>query len=202
MNYDDLPIPMKTLGKRQIQVFLLLAQGLSHKDIGARLNISPKTVSTHFQNIKHAMGWESGSEIYVYAASHGLRDADAVNGINDSLSKRRDTQYISTATRLSRLTEYLDKQFAALRQQIGPKTVVMPTPNVIINQSPIAEPFSYNEKEFMAVINLAEWLRNFKHLLVRPIGRHLTDTEFAAHGEFQTLLNELLLALKNNGRTL
>jgi len=47
------------LSLREMEVFPLLADGLSVKDIAARLCISPKTVETHKYNIMEKLGVES-----------------------------------------------------------------------------------------------------------------------------------------------
>ena len=43
--------PENPLTRREIEIFPLLAEGLSNKEIAARLYIAPVTVKTHLQNI-------------------------------------------------------------------------------------------------------------------------------------------------------
>jgi DNA-binding NarL/FixJ family response regulator len=62
------------LSDREFQVFRLLAAGVSVTDIGARLNLSVKTVSTHKANLMHKMGLANQSDLIRYALRHGLAD--------------------------------------------------------------------------------------------------------------------------------
>jgi LuxR family maltose regulon positive regulatory protein len=43
--------PSLILSQREIEILPLLAEGLSNKEIAARLYIAPVTVKTHLQNI-------------------------------------------------------------------------------------------------------------------------------------------------------
>jgi DNA-binding CsgD family transcriptional regulator len=54
----QVPAQMRRLGvtSREMDVFLLLAQGLSNTDIAAKLFISPKTVETHIANLVSKTG--------------------------------------------------------------------------------------------------------------------------------------------------
>jgi DNA-binding CsgD family transcriptional regulator len=54
----QVPAQMRRLGvtSREMDVFLLLAQGLSNADIAAKLFISPKTVETHIANLVSKTG--------------------------------------------------------------------------------------------------------------------------------------------------
>jgi DNA-binding NarL/FixJ family response regulator len=60
------------LSDREFQIFLLLAQGASVNEIGERMHISPKTVSTHKFRLMQKMSFESLSELVRYALRHGL----------------------------------------------------------------------------------------------------------------------------------
>lgn len=51
------------LGKRQAEVAQLVAQGLSNKQIGARLFISEYTVDSHVRAILNKLGFSSRSQI-------------------------------------------------------------------------------------------------------------------------------------------
>jgi DNA-binding NarL/FixJ family response regulator len=65
-----------TLTPREQEVVILLAEGLSIKQIADRLYISPKTVENHRSNIMHKLGLHSAVEIIRYAARLGLIDID------------------------------------------------------------------------------------------------------------------------------
>lgn len=60
------------LSNREFEIFKLLAQGETITEIGTRLHLSVKTVSTHKSRILHKMGMHSLAEIVQYAIAHGL----------------------------------------------------------------------------------------------------------------------------------
>lgn len=55
--------PTERLSKREFEVFELFGQGLSMRDIAARLGVSVKTVDAHRENIKAKMGLSSVTEL-------------------------------------------------------------------------------------------------------------------------------------------
>jgi len=50
------------LTRRELEVMLLLAEGLGHMEIGRRLVISPKTVGTHVEHIYEKLGVHNRAE--------------------------------------------------------------------------------------------------------------------------------------------
>jgi DNA-binding NarL/FixJ family response regulator len=66
--------PHENLSDREFEVFRLLLTGLSVTDIGGRLSVSVKTVSTHKANLMQKMGLQNQSELIRYALKHGLTD--------------------------------------------------------------------------------------------------------------------------------
>lgn len=66
--------PHTRLSDREYQVFRYVAAGLGLTEIGARLNLSVKTVSTHKAHIMQKMGLANASELIQYALRHGLLD--------------------------------------------------------------------------------------------------------------------------------
>lgn len=66
--------PHEQLSDREYQVLVALAQGLSVKLIGAKLNVSPKTVSTYRARLLEKMGLESEADLVRYAVEHHLLD--------------------------------------------------------------------------------------------------------------------------------
>jgi DNA-binding NarL/FixJ family response regulator len=68
-------LPHESLSNREFEVFRLLAAGVSVTDIGLRLKLSVKTVSSHKANLTHKMGLQNQSELIRYALKHGLIDA-------------------------------------------------------------------------------------------------------------------------------
>jgi two-component system response regulator NreC len=60
------------LTSREHEVIKLLADGQSIKEIASRLNVSPKTVETHRQNIMEKLGINNTAELVKYAIREGL----------------------------------------------------------------------------------------------------------------------------------
>jgi DNA-binding NarL/FixJ family response regulator len=65
-----------SLTPREQEIMRLLAEGLSVKEIAAKLFISPKTVENHRSNIMNKLGLHSAIELIRYAARLGLIDVD------------------------------------------------------------------------------------------------------------------------------
>jgi predicted ATPase/DNA-binding CsgD family transcriptional regulator len=66
------PMPHQVLTKRQSEVLILIAQGLSNRDIGVRLNLSEKTVERHVANIYARIGVENRAGAAAFAFRAGL----------------------------------------------------------------------------------------------------------------------------------
>ena len=64
--------PQSILSKREIEIVRLMCEGLSSKEIGRTLHISPKTVENHRYNIYRKCGIESLASLVRYAIQHGL----------------------------------------------------------------------------------------------------------------------------------
>lgn len=62
------------LSKRELQIMLLLASGMSVNKISEKLFVSPKTVSTHKFRIMQKLGLESIADLVRYALRHKLID--------------------------------------------------------------------------------------------------------------------------------
>ena len=62
------------LTTRQREVLRLLVQGLQVKEIATHLNVSPKTIEFHKQQMKQALGVQTVAELAVYAARHGITE--------------------------------------------------------------------------------------------------------------------------------
>jgi DNA-binding NarL/FixJ family response regulator len=57
------------LAKREVEVARLVAEGLTNKQIGARLFISERTAGTHVRNILNKLGFSSRAQIASWMAS-------------------------------------------------------------------------------------------------------------------------------------
>jgi two-component system, NarL family, response regulator NreC len=70
------PSRYEFLTRRQKQVLQLLVRGLSHKAIGEKLNISPRTVEGHRNEIMKHLDLLNTVELTRYAARFGLIEPD------------------------------------------------------------------------------------------------------------------------------
>jgi DNA-binding CsgD family transcriptional regulator len=71
-HYPSVPrkrLPPEVLGTRQSEVAQLVAEGLSNKQIGARLFISERTADSHVRSILNKLGFNSRAQIAAWMAS-------------------------------------------------------------------------------------------------------------------------------------
>lgn len=71
---DGAADPMRRLTLRQREVLQLLVEGLSAKEIAARVDISPRTVEFHKYQMMEAIGAKSSAELIRFAIKHGIAD--------------------------------------------------------------------------------------------------------------------------------
>lgn len=64
------------LSPREREVVILIAEGLTNKEIANRLNISPSTVQTHTGRVMEKLNLQKRGEIIKYALRRGLIDMD------------------------------------------------------------------------------------------------------------------------------
>ena len=64
--------PFDALSPREIEVSMMLVQGLRMADIGKRLNLSAKTIATHKYNLFEKLGLDSVAGLTRLALQHGL----------------------------------------------------------------------------------------------------------------------------------
>ncbi len=60
------------LTARELEVLQLICEGLSNKEIAARLDLSANTIAVHRANIMQALGVHKTAELVVYAIQRGL----------------------------------------------------------------------------------------------------------------------------------
>ncbi|GAB4543132.1 MAG: response regulator transcription factor [Anaerolineae bacterium] len=65
---------LASLTEREREVLALIAKGLTNRQIGQRLGISPKTVARHRDNITRKLNLSSRTELTRYAIQKGLVD--------------------------------------------------------------------------------------------------------------------------------
>lgn len=70
------PLPHTELSDREYQVFNMLVSGLGLTEIGARLSLSVKTISTHKTHILEKMELANTGELIRYAIAHQLAEAN------------------------------------------------------------------------------------------------------------------------------
>ncbi len=66
-------IPKRSLTARQAEVLELLAQGLSYKEAGARLNLSPRTIKYHMAEIVQELHLQNRAQVLAYAGQMGWK---------------------------------------------------------------------------------------------------------------------------------
>ena len=70
---DERPTPkLDVLTTREKEIFLLLAEGKSARQVAELLHISPKTVHTHRQHILDKLGFENLAQLIRFAIEHEL----------------------------------------------------------------------------------------------------------------------------------
>ncbi len=74
LNRSDDASAHDVLSDREFEVLRLLGSGVSTKDVGKRLSISPKTVGTYRGRIKEKMGFESVAELIRYVVENDLQE--------------------------------------------------------------------------------------------------------------------------------
>ena len=66
--------PRRSLSERELEVLDLTADGMSSREIGAELHLSPATVKTHLQNIYGKLGVSDRAAAVAVAMRLGLLD--------------------------------------------------------------------------------------------------------------------------------
>ena len=70
--------PLDALSVREVQVAMLLVQGLRQQDIALRLSLSPKTINTHKSNLFHKLGVQDNIALTRLLGQYGLVDPTQV----------------------------------------------------------------------------------------------------------------------------
>jgi len=66
--------PISGLSNRELQVFEMIGQGLRTKQIAQQLDLSPKTIEAHRENIKTKLNLKSGAELSRHATQWVLEN--------------------------------------------------------------------------------------------------------------------------------
>jgi DNA-binding NarL/FixJ family response regulator len=67
-------LPWSALTAREQQVAALVADGLSNRQIGRELAISPRTVKRHIENILTRLSFASRTQVATWVVAHGTRE--------------------------------------------------------------------------------------------------------------------------------
>ncbi len=70
--------PFDALSPRELEVALLLTQGLRQEDIAKRLNLSAKTINTHKARLFEKVGIQDNIALARLANQYGLTDPSRV----------------------------------------------------------------------------------------------------------------------------
>ena len=65
-------LPVRGLSDRQTEVLTLVSQGLSYKEVGARLHLSPRTIRYHMVEIMDQLHMQNRAQVLAYAGRLGL----------------------------------------------------------------------------------------------------------------------------------
>jgi DNA-binding NarL/FixJ family response regulator len=60
---DDAVFPMETLSDRELEVFQLIGNGFTTKEIAKRLKLSPKTIDSYREHLKIKLNLKNGAEL-------------------------------------------------------------------------------------------------------------------------------------------
>lgn len=64
--------PQNGLTARQVEVLTLVAEGLTYKEVGARLSLSPRTIKYHMAEIMDRLHMENRAQVLAYAGKIGM----------------------------------------------------------------------------------------------------------------------------------
>jgi DNA-binding NarL/FixJ family response regulator len=67
--------PVARLTPRQREILRMLAEGLSAKEIAAKIDLSPRTVEFHKYHMMESLGAKSSAELIRIAVKHGIADS-------------------------------------------------------------------------------------------------------------------------------
>jgi DNA-binding NarL/FixJ family response regulator len=71
-NVTEVKTPVSRLTDRELEVFTLIGQGVSTRQIAERLFVSVKTVEAHRENIKQKLSLRTGTELNRYAMQYAI----------------------------------------------------------------------------------------------------------------------------------
>ncbi|XUX00029.1 MAG: response regulator transcription factor [Dehalogenimonas sp.] len=66
-------IPNTKLNARETEVLRMVSEGLTYKEIGSRLSLSPRTIKYHMAEIMYKLHLENRAQVLAYAGSIGMK---------------------------------------------------------------------------------------------------------------------------------
>jgi non-specific serine/threonine protein kinase len=60
------------LTRRELEIAVLVARGMTNKDVAKRLFVAPRTVDSHVEHIRNKLGFHSRAQVAAWAAEQGL----------------------------------------------------------------------------------------------------------------------------------
>jgi len=87
------------LTRREVEVLVLLARGLSNKAIAEQLVVTPKTVGTHVEHIYAKIGASSRAQASLFAMRNGLLPEEAFTELLEERRERSGKRPIDTPLR-------------------------------------------------------------------------------------------------------
>ncbi len=71
-NHTAENLPHETLSDRELEVLIMLGQGVTNTEIGKKLHLSPKTISTYKQRLLAKMHFTNTVQLFEYVQKHNL----------------------------------------------------------------------------------------------------------------------------------
>lgn len=72
--------PLQTLSPREYEIMVLVAEGLTNRDIGHYLYISEKTVKNYVTKVRKKLGLENRTQIALFALQQGIVEIKKAGG--------------------------------------------------------------------------------------------------------------------------
>lgn len=73
--------PFESLSERELQILLMIARGVSPRQIAEQLHLSPKTINSYRYRIFHKLAITSDVEMTLLAIKHGLVEDDITSPV-------------------------------------------------------------------------------------------------------------------------
>jgi DNA-binding CsgD family transcriptional regulator len=80
------------LSPRELEVAVLIAEGLTSKEVGGKLFIGRGTVDTHVQHIYNKLGIDSRPQLAIWLMERGLLNRDTTDRADDQKNREMNTR--------------------------------------------------------------------------------------------------------------